>query len=83
MSSKSTFSNSTSNSYAVALYELAKENSELDKVEIEINSLYNLLVENANLLTENAVLTSQIASRPDQCSSYLVPQLPMYAPTHS
>ena len=48
MSSKSTFSNSTSNSYALALYELAKENSELDKVEIEINSLYNLLVESSD-----------------------------------
>ena len=33
MSSKSTFSNSTANSYATALYELAKENSNLDKVE--------------------------------------------------
>ena len=32
MNSKSTFSNSTANSYAVALYELAKENSEIDKI---------------------------------------------------
>ena len=33
MSSKSSFSNSTSQSYAQALYELAKENSELQKTE--------------------------------------------------
>ena len=43
MSSKPTFSSSTSKSYALALYELAKENSELDKVEDEINSLNKLL----------------------------------------
>ena len=43
MSSKSTFSNSTSKSYATALYELSKENSELDKVEEEIKSLEKLL----------------------------------------
>ena len=39
MSSKSTFSNSTSKSYALALYELAKENSELKKVMDEINDI--------------------------------------------
>ena len=43
MSSKSTFSNSTSRSYALALYEIAKENSELDKIEGEIESLKKLL----------------------------------------
>ena len=43
MSSKSTFSNSTSKSYALALYEIAKENSELDKIEGEIESLKKLL----------------------------------------
>ena len=43
MSSKSTFSNSTSRSYAIALYELAKENSELNKVEEEMKSLKKLL----------------------------------------
>ena len=43
MSSKSTFSNSTSRSYALALYELSKENSELDKIENEIESLKKLL----------------------------------------
>jgi len=43
LSSKSTFSNSTSKSYAVALYELSKENSELDTVENAIKSLNELI----------------------------------------
>ena len=42
MSSKSTFSNSTSKSYALALYELAKENSELNKVADGMNGLKTL-----------------------------------------
>ena len=43
MSSKSTFSNSTSTSYAVALYELSKENAEVENVEIGMKSLKELL----------------------------------------
>ena len=43
MSLKSTFLNSTSKSYALALYELAKENSELNRVEDEMNSIKVLL----------------------------------------
>ena len=43
MSSKSTFSNSTANSYALALYELSKDNTELDKVEQNIKDLNSLL----------------------------------------
>ena len=43
MSLKSTFSNSTSKSYALALYELAKDNSDLDQVEIGIKNLKELL----------------------------------------
>ena len=43
MSSKSTFSNSTSRSYAIALYELSKENSELDRVENGMRSLNELI----------------------------------------
>ena len=43
MSSKSTFSNSKSKSYAIALYELSKETFELDKVENGIRSLNELL----------------------------------------
>ena len=45
MGSKSTFSNSTSNSYALALYELSKENSDLDKVENNMKDLNKLLKE--------------------------------------
>ena len=48
MSSKSTFSNSTSASYAVALYELSKENAELDNVEIAMKSLKKLLNTNSD-----------------------------------
>ena len=44
MSSKSTFSNSTSKSYALSLYQLAQENSELEKIENEMNSLKKLLI---------------------------------------
>ena len=47
MSSKSTFSNSTSKSYALALYELAKESSSLDKVEEEIKNFKTLLKDNS------------------------------------
>jgi len=43
LSSKSTFLKSTSKSYALALYELAKENSELSKVEDGMDSIKALL----------------------------------------
>ena len=43
MSLKSTFLNSTSKSYALALYELAKENSELNKVEDGMVGIKTLL----------------------------------------
>ena len=45
MSSRSTFSNSTSKSYAIALYELSKENSELNKVEDDMKNIKKLLKE--------------------------------------
>ena len=48
MGSKSTFSNSTSESYALALYELSKENSELEQVEDNIKSLNQLVNESLN-----------------------------------
>ena len=48
MGSKSTFSNSTSKSYALALYELSKENSELDKIESEMKSFDQLLRESSD-----------------------------------
>ena len=43
MSSKSTFLNSTSKSYALALYDLSKESSELNKVETDMKDLGSLL----------------------------------------
>jgi len=43
LSLKSTFLNSTSRSYALSLYELAKESSELNKVEDGMNGLKTLL----------------------------------------
>ena len=48
MSAKSTFSNSTSKSYAVALYELAKENSELSNAEDGMTGLKRLLNDNSD-----------------------------------
>ena len=48
MSVKSTFSNSTSRSYAKALYELSKESSELDKSEYGMKSLRGLLNESSD-----------------------------------
>ena len=43
MSSKSTFLSSTSKSYALALYELSKESSELNKIETDVKDLGLLL----------------------------------------
>ena len=45
MSSKATFSSSASKSYALALYEISKENSELDNIENEIKSFAQLVKE--------------------------------------
>ena len=63
MSSKSTFSNSTSKSYAIALYELSKENSELDKVEEEMKSLNKLLNESFDF---KEIILSPIVSKEDK-----------------
>ena len=43
MSSKPTFSNSTSKSYALALYEISKEDSNLEKIENEMKYFYDLI----------------------------------------
>ena len=61
MSLKSTFLNSTSKSYALALYELAKENSELIKVEDGINSIKTLLNKSADFkeMTLNPTVTKE------------------------
>jgi F-type H+-transporting ATPase subunit delta len=48
LSSKSTFSNSTSRSYALALYEIAVESSTLEKVENEMHNLSKLINESSD-----------------------------------
>ena len=63
MSSKSTFSSSTSKSYAVALYELSKENSELNKVEDGIKSLNQLLSESLNF---KEMILSPVVAKEDK-----------------
>jgi len=63
LSSKSTFSNSTSKSYALALYELANENSELTKIEEEVKSLKELLVESIDF---NGIISSPMVSKEDK-----------------
>ena len=62
MSSKSTFSSSTSKSYAVALYELSKEASELDKVEDGMKGLNRLMIESSefkNMILNPAVIKEE------------------------
>jgi len=59
LSSKSTFSDSTSNSYALALYELSKDSSELEKVEENIKALDSLLKNNSNF--EEMVLNPTVS----------------------
>ena len=63
MSSKSTFSNSTSKSYAIALYELSKENSELDKVEEGMKSLNKLLSDSTDF---KEMILSPIVAKEDK-----------------
>ena len=63
MSSESTFSNSTSKSYAIALYELSKENSELDKVEEGMKSLNKLLDVSADF---KEMILSPIVAKEDK-----------------
>ena len=48
MGSKSTFSNSTAKSYALALYELSKENSEIEKIKVEMKSFQELLKQSSD-----------------------------------
>ena len=63
MSSKSTFSNSTSKSYAIALYELSKENSEIDKVEDGMKSLGKLLNESPDF---KEMILNPVVSKEDK-----------------
>ena len=68
MSSKSTFSNSTSKSYAVALYELSKENSDLDKVEDDMKGFKELLNESSDF---KKMILSPMISKEDKTNIIL------------
>jgi len=61
LGSKSTFSNSTSKSYALALYELAKEDSELNKAEDGMNNIRTLLNESSDFkeMILNPIITKE------------------------
>ena len=48
MSAKSTFSNATSKSYALAIYEISKESSALEKTEYEMKNVSKLLNESSD-----------------------------------
>ena len=63
MSSKSTFLNSTSKSYAMALYELSKGDSELDKVEDSMKSLNKLLNDSTDF---KEMILSPIVAKEDK-----------------
>ena len=68
MSSKSTFTNSTSFSYATALYELSKESSEIDKVEEGMKSLGKLLKENSSF---NNMILNPTVTKEDKKKCYI------------
>ena len=70
MSSKSTFSNSTSNSYASALYELSKENSELDQVEDGMKNLNKLLKESPDF--KEMILSPTVAKEDKKNVIFLI-----------
>jgi len=63
LSSKSTFSNSTSASYALALYQLASERSEVDKIQEEIKSFNKLLNESSEF---EEMISSPMVAKEDK-----------------
>ena len=63
MSSKSTFTSSTSKSYAIALYEISKENSELNSVEDGAKGLNQLLSESSNF---KEMILSPVVTKEDK-----------------
>ena len=68
MSSKSTFSNSTAKSYALALYEISKENSELEKAEEGMKGLRTLLKESSDF---KEMILSPTVSKEDKKNTIL------------
>jgi F-type H+-transporting ATPase subunit delta len=63
LSSKSTFSNSTSKSYALALYEIANESLQLEKIEKEIKEFKNLLNKSSDL---NEIILNPTVSKEEK-----------------
>jgi len=68
LSSKSTFSNSTAKSYALALYEISKENSELEKAEEGMKGLRTLLKESSDF---KEMILSPTVSKEDKKNTIL------------
>ena len=62
MSSKNNFSGTVADRYALAMYELAKENSEIEKVEIQSKNIIQLIKESEDFrsLVENPVIKKNI-----------------------
>ena len=63
MSSNTSFSTITSHRYAQAIYELAEENSDSDKIEDEVNAIKNLIKINSEFRT---FISNPIISKSDQ-----------------
>ena len=68
MSSNLAFSSSTSERYALALYELALEKSELDRTENEIRNLQELLTKSDDFKN---MISNPIIGRHEQCEAVL------------
>jgi len=79
LSSKSTFSNSTSKSYALALYELSKDNSETNAVEEGIKNLKKILFENNNFM--EMILNPTISKEDKKNVIYNIADKANFSPT--
>ena len=66
MSSTGVFSSGAANRYALALFELAKEVNELEKIEIEVRQIYNLI--NLNSEFHNMII-SPIVEKSEQTNA--------------
>lgn len=63
LSSSNVFSGVAASRYALALYELSKEKNELDKTEIEVNAMRNLITSNFEFKN---MIVSPIVDKTDQ-----------------
>ena len=70
MSSKSTFTNSTSKSYAIALYELSEEGSQLNKMEEDMKSLSKLLIDSPDF--EEMILSPTVTKEDKKNVIFLI-----------